>query len=173
MAPNNLLGGNQTTETRGTPLKLDMTSWKIIHFPSGDTSLFIWLVVFSHPSEKICLSNWIISPIFGVKITNISNHHLVYDYLPKKSTIHGSVNIPHSSPWILGFHIASSSWLFLPSKKTLQSSPKMQPDSGKHRSRLALVATDENGVCASHSILTGQGIFTHPWMVDFFNGKSR
>ena len=45
MAPKNLLGGNQTRETRGTPLKIDVTSWKIMHFPSGDTSLFIWLVV--------------------------------------------------------------------------------------------------------------------------------
>jgi len=32
-----------------------------------------WL---NHPSAKICSSNWIISPIFRVKIKNIWNHHL-------------------------------------------------------------------------------------------------
>ena len=30
-----------------------------------------WLVVFSHPFEKICSSNWIISPEIGVNIKNI------------------------------------------------------------------------------------------------------
>ena len=33
-------------------------------------------MVFSHPSEKSCSSNWKSSPIFGVKIKNVWNHHL-------------------------------------------------------------------------------------------------
>ena len=35
-----------------------------------------WLVVFSPPIWKICSSNGKSSPIFGVKIKNIWNHHL-------------------------------------------------------------------------------------------------
>lgn len=55
MAPNNLLGGNQTRETRGTPLKIDMTSWKIIEF-SIRRYIFIHLVGGFFPPFFLALS---------------------------------------------------------------------------------------------------------------------